>query len=108
MYIKKLTLLICMLLCSANALAKYSQDTGKIKEVYVSYGGAIAILLDRPFANAISTNQCPSSNAYAGNTSADPALKSAILTAKSSGQTVRVTIEGCDSGWFKIIDIYLL
>ena len=44
----------------------FSQDTGKIKTLFVSAGGSVAIILDNGFANAIAGNQCSTANGFAG------------------------------------------
>lgn len=100
--------LFCMLLSSAVlAASPWTQDTGKITEIYVNASGSVAFRMDVPFQNAISDGQCPSSNGWAGHAAADPVLKSAILAVKAAKQTVTVTISGCEGGWFKVASIYI-
>lgn len=109
MKIKNL-LFFCLLPVMANAQT-YSQDTGKVSELYVSSSGSFAIKLDGGFVQADADNQCSTvgSTGWAGHAAADPLLKSAVLTAKTSGQTVTVTIQGCEAsgGWFKLMDLYV-
>lgn len=89
--------------------AIYSQDMGRISDLYVSESGTVAIVLDGGYPNANAEGQCPTNNGYAGNLTASPALKAALLSAKASGSVVQVTIIGCDSGgaWFKIVDVHI-
>lgn len=88
--------------------APYTQDIGKIKTVFVSVGGDIAITLSGGFPNAVAGGQCTAARDYAGVTTAvDPAFKSTLLAAKAAQQTVRITVAGCVGSWFKILDVYV-
>ncbi|WNJ97565.1 hypothetical protein RND59_20430 [Vibrio ruber] len=90
---------------SANA-ANYSQDTGIVSNVFVTPSGAIALQLSQGYPNAVSSGQCTKSNGWAGVSNADGAFKSVILAAKTAGQKLTVTINGCEGNWFKVQDIY--
>ncbi|MCE9687760.1 hypothetical protein LZP73_16390 [Shewanella sp. AS16] len=94
-------------LCSFQTLADYSQDIGEVSQVFVNPQGAIAIKLKNGFPNAVQTKQCEGNNGWAGLSESDAVLKSVIIVAKSSGQILTVTIDGCNGGWFKIRDLYL-
>ena len=91
--------------------ATYTQDTGKIKNLYVSASGNIAIQLDNGFPNAASGGQCTTANlnSFGGNAIADPVFKSTLLAARAAQQTLTVTVQGCEANgaWFKIIDVYV-
>jgi hypothetical protein len=95
---------------AANA-APYVQDTGKIKNLYVSAGGNVAIQLDNGFPNSANGGQCSTANisSFGGNVTADPVFKSALLAAKAAQQSITVTVQGCEASgaWFKIIDVYV-
>jgi hypothetical protein len=104
---KNLFVIIGLCLMSSKVFAGYSQDEGEVTRIYVSPQGAIALQLKNGFPNAKSTNQCPQNNGWAGLSTADSVLKSVIITAKSTGQELTVTVEGCNGAWFKIKDIYL-
>jgi L-serine deaminase len=84
---------------------------GKIKNLYVSVNGNIAIQLDNGFPNSASGGQCATANinSFGGNVTADPAFKSALLAAKAAQQSISVTVQGCEASgaWFKIIDVYI-
>jgi len=85
----------------------YSSDTGKVTRVFVNPAGAIAVQIEGGFQHAVADEQCVSNNGWAGHGNADSVLKSAILAAKASGQSITVTTEGCNGGWFKIKDLYI-
>ncbi|MDW6005373.1 hypothetical protein [Vibrio mangrovi] len=104
---KKVLLIGALFFSTYGNAASYSQDTGSVSQVYVSPSGSIALLLQGGYPNAVSSRQCPSSNGWAGVSNADGAFKSVILAAKTSGQKLTVTINGCEGGWFKIQDLYL-
>lgn len=96
---------LCLLSGSAGAS---TVDTGKVGRLYVQSTGAIAIQLDSGFTNATAASQCPSASGWAGHLSADAVLKSVLIAAKSTGQTIAVTVDGCETtGWFKIVDVYV-
>ncbi len=104
---KKILMVVSLFLSLSINAANYSQDTGTVSKVYVSPSGSIALLLNNGYPNAVSSGQCAGSNGWAGVTNADGAFKSVILAAKTSGQKLTVTINGCEGGWFKIQDLYL-
>ena len=102
-------LLIYIMLFSMSSVEAASSDEGTISQMYVSASGNVAIQLTNGFSNSIANNECPGFNGWAGNTAADPMLKSALLAAKSSGSNVMLTISGCMAGtvWLKIIAAYI-
>jgi len=101
-------LTIGLLAASAIAVPPYSSDTGKITTLFTNTGGAVAIQLDGGFPHAVADGQCPAANVYAGFTTADPMIKSALLAAKATGTTITVIITGCaNGGWFGLHDIYM-
>jgi hypothetical protein len=108
--LKKITLLLfaaSMTLCTM-AHAAYSQDSGRIVQLFANTQGAVAIVLDAGYPNAIAAKQCLAGDGgWAGVTTADPIFKATLLMAKQKGSVVVVTTEGCESGWLKIIDIYV-
>jgi hypothetical protein len=93
----------------AQVHAGYAQDSGKIVELYANDQGSIAIRLDGGFPNSVSSSQCPTSNGWAGNGTANNSLKAALMTAKATGSNVLLTTQGCDAGgaWLKVVDIYV-
>lgn len=86
----------------------FSQDTGTITSMYTSNDGVIGIAFSNNFANARSSNQCSTSNGWAGNVGMSNVIKAALIAAKANDLTITVTISGCESGgnWFKIVDVY--
>lgn len=105
---KRLILLLNCATLSIAAHAGYSQDSGRISQLWTNTDGAIAIMLDNGFPNAMAAKQCTTSDGnYAGIVTADPIFKAALLMAKSKGSTVTVTTQGCEGGWFKILDVYV-
>lgn len=112
MKIRSLAVFVISILGSGSIFAApYVQDTGKIKNLYVSVGGNIAIQLDNGFPNSSSGGQCTTAsiNSFGGNVVADPIFKSTLLAAKAAQQTITVTVQGCEANgaWFKIIDVYV-
>jgi hypothetical protein len=112
MKIKFTSILVLSVFGSLSAIAApYVQDTGKIKNLYISTSGNVGIQLETGFPNSASGGQCATANAnsYGGNVTADPAFKSALLAAKAAQQTITVTVQGCEASgaWFKIIDVYI-
>ena len=110
MGVKKATILFLVMFVSSwtpSAFA-YTQDTGTILELYTADNGAIAIKLSGGFPSAAVNNPCPGNNGYAGSSTANNALKAALLTAKLLASNVRVTLTGCDGIWYKITDVYIL
>ncbi|ABD82502.1 hypothetical protein [Saccharophagus degradans] len=96
-----------IILLSAQSAFSYTQDSGEIHKVFIAASGGIAFTLSGGFPKAIEGNECPEGNGWAGTSSADPALKSAILAAKLAGANVTVTLEGCLGTWYKTKDIYI-
>lgn len=92
-----------------NVYAAYSQDVGKIAELYVNDSGNIAVRLDGGFPNAIAAGQCSIGYGWAGRVAANSTLKAALLAAKSTGSSVTITTLGCETGsdWLKILDVYI-
>jgi len=105
MKMKKLILLL--LLFSSSSFANYSVDTGKIKSVFVNPNGAIAVTLTNGFPNAKKSDQCPNSNGWAGLGNSANIFKSALLSAKATQDNVKIVIEGCEGGWYRIKDVYI-
>ncbi len=99
-YLIGLTLIIISTFTHAG-----TSEAGIISELYVNDLGHIAVKLQGGFPNA--EKECPEHNGWAGNSSADPALKSALLAAKTTGATVSLSIYGCDGGWLKVRGIYV-
>lgn len=86
-----------------------SQDEGKITSFYSDIHGTVAFLLDSGFVNGKSI-ECPQTNGFAAlNPNAPDVLKSLVLAAKSSNQTVVVVTDGCHANgvWLKIHSIYI-
>jgi len=105
---KSLTLLLTCATLSIAAHAGYSQDSGRITQLFTNTDRAIGVTLDNGFPNAIAAKQCPTTDGnYAGFVTADPIFKAALLIAKSKGSTVTITTQGCEGGWFKILDVYV-
>lgn len=108
----KFVLLMVMLLSSVNVFSvAYIQDTGKIKTLYVSSSGNIAVQLENGFPKSNADSQCATanSNSFGGNVAADPVFKATLLAAKAAQQNVTLTVQGCEAGgaWFKVIDVYV-
>lgn len=97
---------VCLPVAGASSL-----DTGKVKVFYASGAGAIGVILDSGYPNAQSSGQCVTANdgGWGGSTTADPILKSTLLAAKASQQSVTIVIQGCEMGgnWYKITDVYV-
>ena len=89
------------------AAPSYSKDSNQVHRVYVTPDGAIALQLKGGFPKANEAKQCPGNKGWAGLRIADPILKSVIIAAKSSGQRLTVTTQGCEGAWIKILDLYL-
>lgn len=85
----------------------YSSDSGKVTRVFATAGGAFAVQIKGGFHNAIANSECVTNNGWAGHSSADPVLKSGILAAKASNQSITVITEGCNGSWLKIRSIYI-
>jgi len=100
-------LLVTALLTLSASCYGHTPDSGKISRVYVNPTGAIALQLDNGFPNANSNNECPSNNGWAGLAETDPVMKSAIIAAKTSGQSVLLNLEGCVGRWLRIKEMYL-
>ncbi len=99
---------ICAAFLAFTSLNVFSaNDFGKISELYVNANtGTVAVKLDGGFPNSTQANECPNAE-WAGNSSADPVLKSTLLAAKASKQELKLSISGCDGGWFKLIAVYV-
>ena len=93
-----------MLLFVSSFCSAYTQVSGTIEEIYVNETGAVAIKLDEGFTQQ-AINECATFNGYAGNRTADPALKSLLLAAYSSKSRVKLGVNGCDGNWLKITDV---
>ncbi len=100
---------LAFLMFCAAAHAGASSDTGVLTMFYVDASGSVAIQLDGGFPGAVAAGQCATYNGAAGNTTADPALKATLLTAKATGQTIQIITQGCDAGgaWLKVVAAYL-
>lgn len=111
MKIQLTSALTFLLLCTAAPLSLgAATDSGKVKAFFAGPNGMVAIQLDNGFPNAKANGVCSSaSGAWAGSTTADPILKSALLAAKTSESQVTVTLNGCDSGglWYKVENIFI-
>jgi len=99
----KIATILFLFFCSS--LAHAASDDGVISELFASSNGAIAIKLKGGFPN--SSDQCESFNGWAGNFDADPILKSALLAAKATGDTVTLSIAGCEGDWIKVHAVYI-
>lgn len=96
-----------MMLCM-SAQAGWSQDSGRIAQLFATPDGAIAIALDNGFPNAIAAQQCPAGDGqWAGVATSNAAFKGALMLAKSAGSQIVVTTLGCEGSWLKIIDVYV-
>jgi|GEM_PF-2982912 hypothetical protein len=109
---KKLLCAVMLTLLSAHSFANANfSATGKIIELYASESGGIAIRLDthKNYESQAKTG-CPNYNGWTGNINADPILKSALLAAKASKATVRISVRGCEAGgaWAKAVSVYIL
>ena len=106
---KRVIILLGLTLFSSYSYAQaYSQDAGIIKNFHANNGGGVAVTIEGGYVNANLANQCPDDKAWAGEHTLDPILKSALLTAYTSGKPVTITTLGCTAGgWLKIIDVYL-
>lgn len=87
--------------------AALSADTGTVERVFASTEGSIAVRLNGGFPQANADNQCPGNNGWAGIQVSDGVIKSTIIAAKASGQTLTVITNGCEDGWLKIKHLYL-
>jgi hypothetical protein len=107
----KFVLLMVVLLGSNTFSAAYVQDAGKIKTLFVSSSGNIAVQLENGFPNSNAGGQCATANlnSFGGNVTADPVFKATLLAAKAAQQNVTLTVQGCEAGgaWFKVIDVYV-
>jgi len=63
--------------------------------------------LNEPFSAELVESECSTYNGFAGTTSADPEMKSALLAAYEAGDKVSLCIEGCDGRWLKIRCVYM-
>lgn len=101
----KYIILIFLIGLSSQALAD-TEDSGKITNIYVTSTGLIAFKINggrQGIPNAVNSYNCSTGGGWVGyDSSADPVVKSAILTAKASNMDVVVSIDGCHNGWFKV------
>jgi hypothetical protein len=104
---KLLILAICLIPLKSFA---YTQDSGKITNIFVSPTGSIAFKVNNGregIPNAVAVYSCSSGGGWIGHNSADPVLKSAVLAAKAANMDIVITIEGCEGDWFKVKDMYI-
>lgn len=102
---KKLLLAAMLTVSSPNLFA--NSDTGTIGEFYVhATNGSVALKLVEGFPNSDALNQCPNAK-WAGISNADDLLKSTLLAAKMAQATVKLSIGGCDQGWYRINAVYV-
>ncbi len=101
---QKLIAIIFLAILSSQSMA-FTQQMGKISEFYVHNDGNIALKLEGGFTAAVQA-ECPSSNGYAGTTTADEMMKSVILALYLSGKDAKLGIDGCDNGWLKISNVF--
>ena len=93
---------------SIAAQAGYSQDSGRVVELFTNAAGAIAVRLDNGYPNSVAARQCSSSDGvWAGSATPNPTLTAALFLAKAKGSSVTITTEGCEGGWLKVVDIYV-
>lgn len=93
---------------SVTAHAGWSQDSGRVVQLYANANGAIAVQLDGGFPNSIAAGQCTSSDGgWAGLATPNPSVRAALVLAKATGSPVVITTEGCEGGWLKILDVYV-
>lgn len=88
----------------------YTQDTGKITDIFVSQNGSLAIKINsgkQGIPNAAKKFNCTSGSGWVGLSNPHSIIVSAIMTAKTTKEEVVVTIDGCEGGWFKIKDMYI-
>lgn len=104
---QSLLFVVALTLCMV-ARADYSQDSGRITQLFTNSEGAVAVTLDGGFSSANAAKQCPNGDGnWAGVITANPILKATLLMAKSNGSVVVVTTSGCEAGWLKIIDMFV-
>jgi hypothetical protein len=95
-------------LISSSSLA--ASDVGVITEFYTDDTGNVAVKLAGGFPNSEAANECATFNGRAGiSSTANPALKAALLASKSSQASVSLSIAGCALGgaWLRITAIYV-
>ena len=105
---KKILINLILLLSFSQPIIAGTAEEGVISELYIDEAGNIAVKLNGGYPTA--SGECPGNNGWAGNTSADPTMKSALLAAKATGNTVSLSISGCDSvssTWLKINAVYV-
>lgn len=91
------------LLLSTSALA--NSDSGKIIELYSRLDGAMAVRLNTGLPNSSQDTKCGGTSLdWAGvPATADPSIKSALLSAHAMGKNVElVTFGNCVSNWVQI------
>ncbi|MCG9598923.1 hypothetical protein L1D15_19705 [Vibrio sp. Isolate25] len=99
--------LLALWLISSSTFAGSSMDVGTIKGVFVKPNGTIAVSLQQGFPNAKTSGQCENSNGWAGLGTSENIFKSALLSAKATQDTVKIVIEGCEGGWYRIKELYI-
>ena len=108
-----LMLATMLITIESSIVQAYTQDVGKVTEVYVTSDGTVAFRMSGGFQKAGTQYHCNNNDAnfFAGALNPDPVFKSALLTAKAQNLTATVTIYGClgnDSrNWFSVGDIYI-
>jgi hypothetical protein len=102
---KKLVFLL-VILVSPHCFAA-GHAAGTLKELFVSDSGSIALKLNEGFDPALINSECPTYNGFAGHSSPDPALKSALLAAFAANQNVKLCISGCNGSWLKVTCVYV-
>jgi len=98
------SLFVVLFTCSNCVSASHADGT--ISELFVDQDGAVALKLHEGFKADLVSAECPDYNGFAGNTNADPAMKSSLLAAFAADHKVRLCITGCQGSWLKITCIY--
>lgn len=107
---KKVFIAVFMFICFPALGAEYSQDNGKISQLFVTPAGSLGFQLvggKEGIPNAVTKFSCTSGGGWIGHATMDSVFKSVILAAKASDSEVAVTIEGCEGSWFKVKDVYV-
>ena len=80
---------------------------GTIKEIFVSQNGSIALRLSEGIPQETITLECPSANGYAGSSTSDPLMNSALLAAYTAKKKVKLCLTGCDGAWIKVTCVFV-
>ncbi|CAK3815776.1 MULTISPECIES: hypothetical protein [Vibrio] len=104
---KVIFLLIITLFSVHSYATTLSVDSGKVERIFASTEGSIAVSINGGFPQANADKQCPGNNGWAGINVSDGVIKSTIIAAKASGQTLTVVTGGCEDSWLKIKHLYL-